>query len=248
MRPTRLVSSFAIAAVFVALAGAPASAAAPTVSATPNKKLADGQQISVSARGFAPDTSMAIVECPTATVSPTDCDINTVSFTVTDDSGAYSDAPFTVSRILSDGTDCALNGGCYIGTQDEAGAGPTAATLIKFDPKIPPLPPLTLAVRVNKTDGVNAKGVVAVSGTLRCGGRGADVDVQVDLRQVVNRAIFESFGDTEVTCSADSRVPFHMTIRPTNGLFGPGAASVRLFAQAGNTFASHKVGVTLQSH
>ena len=109
----------------------------PTVTATPHNLLADGQEISVSATGFAPDTEMAIVECPTTEVSPSACDLATVAFAFTDANGAYADFQFTVSRILSDGTDCALNGGCYIGTQDAGASGPTASTLVTFDPDIP---------------------------------------------------------------------------------------------------------------
>ena len=140
MRRTRLISCLAIVGTLIAFAAVPASAAVPTVSATPNTNLADGQTVMVSASGFAADTPMAVAECPTSTVSPADCDLNTVTFTVTDSTGAYADFPFAVSRILNDGTDCALNGGCYIGTQDVDAAGPTAATLITFDPSIPPRP------------------------------------------------------------------------------------------------------------
>ena len=76
MRRIRLISCLAVAATIVAFAAVPASAATPTVSATPHRKLADGQTISVSASGFAANTEMAVVECPTATVSPGTCDLN----------------------------------------------------------------------------------------------------------------------------------------------------------------------------
>ena len=246
MRPTRLISCLAIVGTLV-VAAVPASAAGPTVSATPNRKLADGQEIMVSASGFAPDTSMAVVECPTATVSPSDCDLNTVAFTFTDGSGAYSGFPFTVSRILGDGTDCALNGGCYIGTQDDQGVGPTAATLVRFDPKIPPLPPLEIAVRIDKSPSVNSKGVATLKGTVECRNRAANVEVDLDLRQIFDRAIFESFGFAQISCSADTTTPFRSTIRPQNGLFGPGAAVVRFQAFAGNLFLTRRVGVTLHA-
>ena len=186
------------------------------------------------------------VECPTTTVSPDACDLNTVNFAPADGTGAFSDFPFVVARVLSDGTDCALNGGCYVGTQDAVNGGPTAAALIKFDPSIPLF---TLTARVDKTDKVNDKvndkGVITLKGTVHCHGQGADVDVQVDVRQIVHRAIFESFGETEVLCAADSTAAFRMTIRPGNGLFGPGAASVHILAAAGAHSAFHKVGITL---
>jgi hypothetical protein len=246
MRPTRLISCLAIVGALVAFGVVPASADGPTVSATPHKKLADGQQVMVSASGFAANTEMAVVECPTNSVSPDACDLNTVTFTDTDATGAYTDFPFTVSRILSDGTDCALNGGCYIGTQDSQAQGPTAATLIKFDPKIPPLPPLEIAVRIDKAPTVNAKGVVVVSGTVKCTNRGsAFVEVDLDLRQIVHRAIFESFGGALLSCDANTTVPFRSTIRPINGIFGPGAAIVRMDAFAGDIFIQRRVGVTL---
>jgi hypothetical protein len=242
MRPTRLISCLAVVGTLV-VAAVPASAAGPTVSATPHKKLADGQVIMVSASGFAPDTSMAVVECPTTTVSPSACDLSTVDFTFTDGSGAYSGFPFTVSRVLSDGTDCALVGGCYVGTQDDQGLGPTATTLIKFDPTIPPF---SVSVRIDKTPTVNSKGVVAVRGAVKCSNGAADVEVDLDLRQIVDRAIFESFGFAIVSCSSDT-VPFRMTIRPQNGLFGPGPAIVRFQAFAGNRFLLRRVNVDLRA-
>jgi len=247
MRPTRLISCLAIVGALVTFAAVPATADGPIVSATPHRGLADGQQVMVSASGFAPDTFMAVVECPTSTVSPEACDLNTVSFTDTDGSGAYADFPFTVSRILSDGTDCALNGGCYIGTQDANAVGPTAATIIKFDPNIPPLPPLEIHVRFDKTPKVNAKGVVGLSGTLQCKNRGSEVEVDTDLRQIVGRSIFESFGFVDLAGEADSTVPFRMTIRPQNGLFGPGDAVVRFQAISfsGNAFVAGRRDVTL---
>jgi hypothetical protein len=242
MRPTRLVPGFAIAALVVAGMAVPASAAARTISATPNKQLVDGQTISVSASGFAPDTEMAIVECPTAAVSPSVCDIDTLTFVTTDANGAYADVPFTVSRSLSDGTDCVTNHGCYVGTQDSGATGPTASTIIKFNPKIPPF---VFTVRVDHTDKVNSKGVASITGTVHCENGAATVEVEVDLRQVVDRSIYVSSGFAEVPCAADTTAPFRATVRPQNGLFGPGAASVRVFGQAGSHFLTHKVGVQL---
>jgi Neocarzinostatin family len=232
----------------IGFAALPASADAPTVSATPNTELADGQQVLVSASGFAADTSMAIVECATTTVSPAACDLDTVAFTATDDNGAYADVSFTVARILADGTDCALVGGCYIGTQDELGEATTASTLITFDPNIPPLPPLEIAVRIDKTLKVNDKGVVNVRGAVQCKNRGADVEVDVDLSQVFDRAIFDSFGFNDVLCDADTTVPFRLTLRPQNGLFGVGSAVVKVQAFAGSLSIFHRVGVNLIPH
>jgi Neocarzinostatin family len=243
MRPTRLISCLAIIGTLLAMAAVPASAAGVSVSATPNKMLADGQQISVSGAGFSPGAFVAVVECPTTTVSPDACDLNTVNFANADATGAFSDVPFVVSRVLSDGTDCALDGGCYVGVQDANNGGPTAAALITFDPSIPPF---VLTARVDKTDKVNAKGVVTLTGTVHCsGGNGGDVFIETDLRQVVGRAIFTSFGNAFVSCAANSTVPFRVTVRPQNGLFGPGAASVRIFAQSGSHGTSHKVAVML---
>src|SRR6476469_1855950 len=97
MRSTRLISCLAIVGTLIGFGALPASADVPVVSATPHLKLADGQTISVSASGFAPDTEMAVVECPTSVVSPDACDLNTVTFTYTDSTGAYTDFPFVVS-------------------------------------------------------------------------------------------------------------------------------------------------------
>jgi hypothetical protein len=248
MRPNRLISCLAIAGVLVAVAAVPASADGPTVSATPNQNLVDAQPVMVSASGFAADRQMAVVECGTVTVSPATCDLNTVAFVVTDDTGAYSGFAFTVQRVLSDGTDCALNGGCYIATQEDTGAGPSANTLITFDPAALPF---EFAVRIDKTLIVNDKGVVALTGVVRCRNVGADVAVEVDVQttviQVVNRVIFFASGFAAVTCSADGSVPFRATVRPANGLYGPGPAVVKLNAFADDRFIARRVAVELRA-
>jgi hypothetical protein len=247
MRPNRLLSSLAATGLLLGVVGAfvasgSAGGASPTISATPNRQLVDGQQVTVSESGFAPSTEMAIIECPTATVSPSACDLGTLVFADTDANGAVSDVPFNVARTLGDGTDCVTNGGCYIGTQAGDGTGPTAATLVKFNLKVPPF---VLKVLVDKTDTVNAKGVVAVKGTIVCQNGSAIVDVNLTLSQVVHRAIFTAFGFVEAACTDGTPVPFRATVRPQNGLFGPGAATVFAdgFANAHET--AHKVAVTL---
>jgi hypothetical protein len=184
------------------------------------------------------------VECATSTVSPDTCDLNTVGLATTDGKGAYSDVPFAVARTLSDGTDCVDNGGCYVGTQSLDATGPTASTLIKFDASIPPF---VLKVRVDHSGTANAKGVVALTGPITCENGSGIVDVELDLRQVVDRSIFTSGTFFETTCAANKTQAFRATIRPQNGLFGPGAASVRASASSGSHFITHLVAVTLQA-
>jgi Neocarzinostatin family len=248
MRTNRLVPALAIVGVLVAGLATPVAAAdTPTVSATPRRKLADGQQIMVSASGFDADTMMAIVECPTSTVSPEACDLNTVSLTNTDSTGSYSDVPYTVTRILSDGTDCATNGGCYLGTQDVMAEGAAAGTLIKFDPNIPPIPPLKLSVRWDKTPKVNSKGVIGLKGALHCANRGSEVELDAFIRQLDGRAIYSSSGGADIVCAADTTVPFRMTIRPQNGLFAPGPATLNFqgFSFTSNTVISGRRALNL---
>lgn len=60
MRATRVFACLAMVGALVAFSVVPASADAPTVSVTPNKKLADGQTVSVTASGFAANTLLAV--------------------------------------------------------------------------------------------------------------------------------------------------------------------------------------------
>jgi len=136
------------------------------------------------------------------------------------------------------------DGGCYVGSQSLDATGPTASTLIKFDASIPPF---VLKVRVDHSDTVNAKGVVTLKGTIRCENGSGTVDVELDLRQVVDRAIFSSGTFFETQCQANKTQDFRATVRPQNGLFGPGAASVNVFAGSGSHFVSYKVAVTLHA-
>ena len=120
--------------------------------------------------------------------------------------------------------------------------------MITFDPSIPPLPKLELSVRVDKTPKVNDKGVVIIRGKVICKNKSADVELDVGLRQIYNRAIFQSFGFTLVSCAANSATPFNITIRPENGLFGPGPAVVNVGAFAGDIFVVRRVAVELVGH
>ena len=99
-RPVRLISCLAIVGTLVAFAGGPGHRpTAPTVSATPNRKLADGQQvIGVGQRIRPRHRRWRSSSARPSAVSPDVCDLNTVSFTFTDADGAYADVPFTVSR------------------------------------------------------------------------------------------------------------------------------------------------------
>jgi hypothetical protein len=119
----------------------------PTVTATPDTDLLDGDTVSVSASGFDPGTQVVVLQCqqeePTSGIG---CKTSPLQTVQADSSGAIA-TDLVVDRLLylTSGTvDCVVVG-CRIVAADLGNAGyPNASATITFDSSVPPPPPPTL--------------------------------------------------------------------------------------------------------
>jgi hypothetical protein len=136
---------------------------APSITVTPSTELVEGQILSVSGTGFLPSTTVYVVPCPAAVINGIDCDLNVLTSTQTDATGAFTTTyvarRFIVGNVGGVPTelDCATDA-CMLGAGD-AGQVRTANTPIDFADD--PLPPRTLTAIPNG----DAFGAAEVTGT-----------------------------------------------------------------------------------
>lgn len=217
-----------------------APAAAPVLSASPDAMLVDGQAITVTASGYPLNHSLDLVQC----VQDQGCDFSNLQVLFSGDTGGYT-ATFLVRRIMRlDGgvqVDCAALQNCILVSLDITDLSTGAQTGIGFDPNAPFQPPLRFRIAPDATGHVQvAKGVARVTGTVHCN-QPVDIGADMLLEQVWHGQIFTSEVFTDILCTHDGR--FSVVFRPFNGLFGSGAAKVRISA-FGNTSSSYD----LQKH
>ena len=239
-------SGRAIAAVAVVMAMLPATAgsaagsvrpAVAVLSASPNSNLADGQGITVTASGYPTNASLDLVQC----VQDQGCDFSNLRVLDSGDIGGYT-TTFFVHRLLTLDAgmvvDCAVAQNCILVSLDISDLSTGAQTSIAFDPNAPPPKPLHFRVAIDPTGHVAVdKGVARITGTLHCN-QPVLIDAYLQLTQVWQRSIFQSYGYFEVLCTGETR--FSAVFRPQNGLFGAGAATVSIDAY-GSTSSYYEV-------
>src|SRR4051812_49367881 len=161
-----LVAGLVVAGT-TAMAPLAASAATATLTATPHTNLADGQAITVTASHYPANVSLDLVECDTTY----GCDLAHAKVFFSGSAGGFT-TTYYVSRIITPGgksVDCAKTGHCVLVSLDISKFSTGAQTSITFDPHKPILPPLSVSVSLDGTDGVVvASGVVVLHGTVTC--------------------------------------------------------------------------------
>ena len=125
-----------LASIGTVALSSPAGAIGPSVTATPNSGLTDGQVVTVTGSGFniAPDV-IGTIECSLGAAAPytASCDGSTLAVFLWNGPGDSYSTPFTVQRHISttdaDVLDCAvpntceiLSGGAYPNTSELASA------------------------------------------------------------------------------------------------------------------------------
>lgn len=125
----------AVAAAVLAFA-APASAAA-SITVTPNSGLSDGQTVTVKGTGFAPNTTVLVLECPanaTGSNGGSVCDVNDgkIGNNKSDPSGAFT-TTLTVKVKPSSSVDCTKQA-CVIQAHEgfNPSTGQTATAPLSF--------------------------------------------------------------------------------------------------------------------
>jgi neocarzinostatin family protein len=153
----------------------------PVMTATPATSLDDGQDITVTGKGFRAGDDYLLSECVAGSTDGSQCVAedglgNVEQVEAKGHAGRFS-VTFQVARVLTliDGTvDCAQAPGCVIGAIDENdpfGSVDSAAT-VSFDPSVKPLPPLNLSLHINPTGQIVAGGHgrsgPEISGSITC--------------------------------------------------------------------------------
>ena len=99
------------------VAGLAACHPAPAVSVTPDSGLHDGQEVAIRGGGYSANSTVGVVECPTAADSLDDCDSRTAHTLSTDGDGHFS-TTMVVAGVITDGhaqdTDCRVAGSCVV--------------------------------------------------------------------------------------------------------------------------------------
>jgi hypothetical protein len=89
----------------------------PAVSAWPDTNLTDGRQIQINGYGYAANSSLGIVQCPTGAASIDRCDGRTADSFSADHQGNYT-RQMTVHKLIEDAhgveTDCSLPDACVV--------------------------------------------------------------------------------------------------------------------------------------
>jgi len=137
-----------------------------TILVAPSTDLVDRQTVTITASGFAPNTSFGAAQCD-ATFEPgsgTDaCDLSNTRLTTTDATG-QAQLTFVVRRIITiqgQEVDCALSP-CAIGAATIEGTTPIEAAThpLEFDPDVPAVPRLEVTLTVGEVTASSLTGTV----------------------------------------------------------------------------------------
>ena len=130
----RFASVGALAAALGLIAATSGCATSPVIiSVSPQRDLVDGQVVTVTGAGYAPNSSLGMVQCVAGADSIDDCDGRTATSFSADANGGFS-KPLTVHRVIRHNvgqeTDCAEPDACVVASVYIHGfQGPAFASL-----------------------------------------------------------------------------------------------------------------------
>jgi len=135
----RIATSIAAMAMVVgvmatvgAIGAGAATVSVPTITITPSSGLTNGQVVTVTGTGFAPNASVAAVQCNGSATTEVGCDISAPNLITVNASGDFSDTNFTVATgTIGNGTcgTSATDATCLISVGTSSGALLTFATM-----------------------------------------------------------------------------------------------------------------------
>ena len=235
MKSWKLVAA-ALGGVVASFGLAGPAGAAPVGSVTPSTNLKEGDTVHVTASGFAPDASIAIIECQQGAVDASGCDLGTLFTTSADSNGNVSEDVQVYRLIVTgnapDGVDCA-NSSCTLGVADLSDTSIAVGIPLSFDPNGPLPTPLHVTATVSSGQ-FDKAGNVTVTGVVTCN-QPAEVDLEAFLTQRAGRAILQADGYDDLQCNGST--PFTVTAQPYNGIFRGGTANLALYVSG---FAGHQ--------
>jgi Neocarzinostatin family len=225
MRSAALVVVTAMALVgAVGVAGA----AEPKLRGNPTTGLVDFDRVRVSGTGFAPSTSVGVVQCVDAAVDRAACSAD-LFYVVTDAAGDLA-WTMTVRRSITTAqgdVDCAAaDGACEVAAVIP---GETWTFLdsvaLGFDPSVPPGPTLVTKWTIDEVGSVDEDGVATVRGTFQCT-RTAYAAIHLYLQQEATGVRTDGFGLCRPT---RTRWTLKVRIRHSTVGFEPGPATAILY-------------------
>ncbi len=176
----RIMTSLAIGALVLgglaSLGVASASAAGPTIVATPSTGLVGGQSVAVTGTGFMDNETVYALECISGATGQSQCDVSTVSIGTTSATGTLSTAVTVVTGTISGTTTCGTSSSdlsnCEIIVSTNPPSADAAFTPITFALPSPTTtttkPPVKIGPRrfhVSPVAGLKNGSSVRVSGT-----------------------------------------------------------------------------------
>jgi hypothetical protein len=214
----RARSAAAVAVIGAALlaSAVTASSSSATVSATvtPKDDLADGQPVTIAAKGFAPNISVGAAECSAAAVQSKgteDCDLTT-SKTGSADANGHASLSLRVKRtiVTPNGTvDCATaTKPCIVAIANLSDYTDSFGVRINFDPNAPPVGPPAVTVAPNADLPDNQPVYVTASGFVQ----GEIVTVMECPAEHID-CPYSGPGFTSVQADADGNIATVLTVR-----------------------------------
>jgi hypothetical protein len=220
----------------------------PKLMASPSTGLDDGDNVTVAGKGFGHHHEIGLTECVAGSTDINGCvgvaGLGNAAAVKANGAGRFS-TTFNVSRVLTlfgATIDCAKAPGCVIGAIDlsRESESVTSVAPISFDPSVPPLPPLNLAVHIDPTGTIVAGGPKAdqaqITGTMTCDRTTPlAVGYQVELTEPVGNRQAGALVTGVASC-ASGGVPFTVTLRSGHRHgsrpYGPGIAGLLMAVSA----------------
>lgn len=136
----RIMTSIAIGTLIVgglaSLGVASASAAGPSITATPSTGLVNGQAVTVAGTGFIANETLYALECAANATNQTGCDLNTVALVTSSATGTFSTTVTVATGTVAGTTTCGTSSSdltaCNIIVSTNPPSADAASTPITF--------------------------------------------------------------------------------------------------------------------
>lgn len=153
-----------------------ASAAGPTITATPSTGLQNGSVVVVAGTGFMDNETLYALECLATATGQADCDVSTVATTTSSATGTFSTNVTVVTGTIANGTTCGTSStdlsSCAIVVSTNPASADQAITPITFSlpsrtttTTKPPVKVGPRTLHVSPVTGLKNGSSVRVSGT-----------------------------------------------------------------------------------
>jgi hypothetical protein len=217
----------AASALTLLMTGSANAAGAATLTGSPTTGLTNGQIVTVSGTGFAPSTTIYIVECSSPAPAQSNCDITHLAQATSSASGAITATAVTArTGPIGDGT-CAAGGtNCSITASSSTPGDPKATLAITFAAAAAASPsaaaPTTTAAAASPTAAAKTTGAAKTTAATKTSA--AATSAATTTAAVAPTAVAAGTGGH----AGDNGLPMGITILAIAGVAVVGAGTVRL--------------------